>query len=515
MGAFGGLIITNKGRALQAKAQTGVRLNFTRIGVGDGNLGGQLIPDLNGLISEKKSLAITKLKTQAGGKAVVGAVLSNQEITTGFYFREIGVFAQDPDVGEILYCYGNAGSGAEYIPAGGGPDVIEKNIDIITLVGNAPNVSAVLDSSMVVVSKADFDSHVNDKNNPHNVTAAQIGAETPAGAQAKIDAHEAKPDPHPQYLLATEAPVKTVNEKSGDVVLTAADVGAETPAGAQAKVDTHKGDYVSHVPYAVATGSANAYAVTLNPAPTAYVEGMALAVKINVQNTGASTLNVNGLGAKPIKKANGNDVAAGNLKAGGIYTLRFDGVNFILQGEGGEYGTAGPAQVLTGYTIGTENGIVSGTMPNRGNVGTINLTSKGASYTIPAGYHNGNGKVVATYDEREFASGETSVNQNIGYANTEILIPIPVSFNPKHIYVSVFPDIQAGGQVPITMKLQGAIKSEGMSGLTFWVPSWQDYSGVISRVNLQLSGDKIVRLFWNGTINYYHYIEKIQWVAVG
>jgi hypothetical protein len=98
--------------------------------------------------------------------------------------------------------------------------------------------------------------------------------------------------------------------------------------------DAHLADYVKHPAYAVASGSENNYSVTLNPSPTAYVEGMAIAVKINVDNTGSSTININGLGAVPIKKPNGSDVAAGNLKAGSIYTLRYNGTNFILQGEG-------------------------------------------------------------------------------------------------------------------------------------------------------------------------------------
>lgn len=103
------------------------------------------------------------------------------------------------------------------------------------------------------------------------------------------------------------------------------------------ELDTHLEDYVKHPGYGVATGSANAYSVTLNPAPTSYVEGMAIAVKINVNNTGASTINVNGLGAKAIKKSNGDDVSVGNLKAGSIYTMRYNGTNFILQGEGSDF----------------------------------------------------------------------------------------------------------------------------------------------------------------------------------
>ena len=155
----------------------------------------------------------------------------------------------------------------------------------------------------------------------------------------------------------------------------------------------HVADYVRQPGYAVATGSANTYAVTLNPAPTAYVDGMAVAVKINVDNTGASTLNVNGLGAKPIKKPNGNDVAAGNLKAGSVYTLRYNGTNFILQGEGGS-GDAQPGDVLSGKTFTNDAGEQVGTMPNRGNVSQT-LTNQGQEYTIPAGYHAGGGKVTA------------------------------------------------------------------------------------------------------------------------
>lgn len=98
---------------------------------------------------------------------------------------------------------------------------------------------------------------------------------------------------------------------------------------------SHSEDYVKHTAYAVASGSANAYSVTLNPAPTSYIEGMGVTVKIHTDNTGASTININGLGTKAIKKANGNDVSSGSLKAGSIYTMRYNGSHFVLQGEGG------------------------------------------------------------------------------------------------------------------------------------------------------------------------------------
>lgn len=148
MSAFGGLILTNRGRILQAKAQTGVQLQYTRIALGDGALGNSQIIELNALKQEVISLPIGKLKVN-NATAIVGTVLNNNSVTTGFYFREIGVFATDPDVGEVLYCYGNAGNMAEYIPAGGGADVVEKAIDVQVLTGNAPNVTASIDTSLL------------------------------------------------------------------------------------------------------------------------------------------------------------------------------------------------------------------------------------------------------------------------------------------------------------------------------------------------------------------------------
>lgn len=144
-----------------------------------------------------------------------------------------------------------------------------------------------------------------------------------------------------------------------------------------------------NVPYAIATGSTNVYATTITPALSSYVEGMALSVKIPVDSTGACTINVNGLGAVGIKKANGADVT--NLKAGGIYTLRYDGVNFILQGEGAS-GNATASDLLSGKTATTDAGEITGTMIDRGAI-SQSLAING-TYTILEGYHNGSGKVT-------------------------------------------------------------------------------------------------------------------------
>lgn len=79
--------------------------------------------------------------------------------------------------------------------------------------------------------------------------------------------------------------------------------------------------------YAVASGTANALLVTLSPAPAGYFDGMGLVVKLAATNTGAATINVNGLGVKQLRRPDGTAVSASDLQAGGIVSLRYDSVS--------------------------------------------------------------------------------------------------------------------------------------------------------------------------------------------
>jgi len=79
------------------------------------------------------------------------------------------------------------------------------------------------------------------------------------------------------------------------------------------------------------TGTANAGVVTLSPVPTltSLVGAPIRVLKIANANTGAYTLNVNGLGAKPVT-LNGVALSAGQLAASQIFEVAYDGTNFEL-----------------------------------------------------------------------------------------------------------------------------------------------------------------------------------------
>lgn len=105
---------------------------------------------------------------------------------------------------------------------------------------------------------------------------------------------------------------------------------------------------------ASASGSATTYTCALNPMLTAYTAGMTLAWKVDTSCTGSTTttLNIDSLGAKSIKQADGTtDPASGDCPANRQLALRYDGTVFrILGGGAGGGGTAGPGLLDTSGT---------------------------------------------------------------------------------------------------------------------------------------------------------------------
>lgn len=93
--------------------------------------------------------------------------------------------------------------------------------------------------------------------------------------------------------------------------------------------------------YAAASGTANSYALTLPFPPDAYSEGLRIAFRVPAANTGGSTVNVNGLGVKPLRRADGGDTTAGDLPGGAVIEARYDGAVFRLTGvQGGDVARA-------------------------------------------------------------------------------------------------------------------------------------------------------------------------------
>lgn len=155
MSGFDVNAITDAGSLLIAKVMASKgSITFTRIVMGDGYMPSSQVPEhMTAVVSPKAVMEITKCEVTGNGAAVVGGRYDNSEQSHEFEWRELGLYAKDPDLGEILYSYGNTGKSAETIPAGGGATAIEKLIDVVTYVGSDVTVSA--EFAPLVVPSAD------------------------------------------------------------------------------------------------------------------------------------------------------------------------------------------------------------------------------------------------------------------------------------------------------------------------------------------------------------------------
>ena len=164
MAQFDDLTITNNGLNMIAESQAGAKLIFTKIKLGDGQITDQDVAKLNDIISEKMSTKISSLEKKTVGEIVIKFTVDNTELTSGFFVREIGIFAKINDGGEEkLYAYTNAGNYTNYLADKKTPiDAIVAKINLA--VGNATNINFVLDKSVIYVTLEDLESNLQKHN---------------------------------------------------------------------------------------------------------------------------------------------------------------------------------------------------------------------------------------------------------------------------------------------------------------------------------------------------------------
>lgn len=78
-------------------------------------------------------------------------------------------------------------------------------------------------------------------------------------------------------------------------------------------------------------GAANAYTLTPARALIGYSPRLTVLFSPTATNTGASTLNISGLGAVPLRSVVGADFVAGELATGSVYAAVYNGSEFRLQ----------------------------------------------------------------------------------------------------------------------------------------------------------------------------------------
>ena len=117
MAEFSKLVITAKGQALIAKMIAGVgNIEFTKVSASSTTYTLSQLEALTALSNVKQTSLISK-KTITNNVAIkLEAAFTNTDLTAGYNMKALGLYAKDPDAGEILYAVTIETSGNCYMP---------------------------------------------------------------------------------------------------------------------------------------------------------------------------------------------------------------------------------------------------------------------------------------------------------------------------------------------------------------------------------------------------------------
>lgn len=166
--------------------------------------------------------------------------------------------------------------------------------------------------------------------------------------------------------------------------------------------------------YAVDTGIANAYVITLDPAPT-IEEGLTIKVKALNANTGASTIAINGAAPVSMTRPDGTALVVNDIVAGGIFELTYDGTDWQVAG-----GAAGA--LFDYYAAGSGTNTITATLSPAPTIaaGTVIFVMAANSITGAATLNiNGGGALaIKRRDGTDVRVGDILANQIFSVAYT-------------------------------------------------------------------------------------------------
>ena len=153
--------VTKKGYNLLAESiATKKPVTFTKVVIGDGDDNGLNIDTMTNVVSEKLILPVHDGQKDGDGQYLVTAVLSNSTVETGFFPKEVALFAKCGDGEEVLYSYSNGGNNVGLMPDKNTP-INAEIYNIRTKIGNATNVTFVT-SDDTYVTKGELTKHNTD-----------------------------------------------------------------------------------------------------------------------------------------------------------------------------------------------------------------------------------------------------------------------------------------------------------------------------------------------------------------
>lgn len=170
--------LTNYGRELIARSQaTGKKLQYIKLVTGDGQLDNQNIDTMTAVLSPKLECPFSSNGEFVGdGQFRIEFAVGNSTVTSGFFARELGVYANlegESDSAAKLIAYSNGGNYASYIPSKETP-INSKVFSLDVVIGNSTNVT-VKKIDAAYLTRGALDAHNRDTS-AHTPITDQIKA---------------------------------------------------------------------------------------------------------------------------------------------------------------------------------------------------------------------------------------------------------------------------------------------------------------------------------------------------
>ena len=156
MANFNEALLTKKGIALLAKTQagqTGVKLTKAAAGCGTYEEGESLV-EREALKDQRQVFPLDKLSVQNSTTVSIRFTITNEQETgnlqEGYYVKEVGIFAEDPDEGEILYAIATTVTDQwDYMPAYNSLLPAYITVEFYVEVSNAASVTMEFDVTKI------------------------------------------------------------------------------------------------------------------------------------------------------------------------------------------------------------------------------------------------------------------------------------------------------------------------------------------------------------------------------
>lgn len=161
MNTWSNTVLTDKGLSLMAKLTQGNTLNITKAMTGAGFVTPGLLSKQTEVADPKQTLRFKSVTYPEAGKCAIPVALKNEGLTTGYEATQVGLFAEDPDEGEILFLISQAtaeGSGTT-IPSETEMPGYAAEWTFYLAYGQATGVSVTVDPANAV-TRQEMEEHV-------------------------------------------------------------------------------------------------------------------------------------------------------------------------------------------------------------------------------------------------------------------------------------------------------------------------------------------------------------------